>query len=64
MRKKARGKLVEWAESFHSNLVNFEATLRVFDADNVTKYLEKIYKQKCAESLAPLFETYKYVISI
>ena len=59
MRKKARGKLVEWAVSFHHNHSRFEETLSGFASDKVTSYLKKIYKQRCADSLAPLFETYK-----
>ena len=59
MRKKARGKLVEWAVNFQPNLSNFAVTLSGFASDKVTSYLKKIYKQKCADFLKPLFETYK-----
>lgn len=59
MRKKAKGKLVEWAVNFQHNLSSFEATLGGFDKDKVASYLKKIYKQKCADSLIPLFQTYK-----
>ena len=59
MRHKADGNLKEWALDFQRNKSSFEETLSSFGKENVTGYLNEVFKQKCSRSLKPLYETYK-----
>ena len=59
MRHKAEGNLEEWALNFQAHRASFEGTLVGFGNENVTGYLKEVFKQKCSNSLNPLFETYK-----
>lgn len=59
MRHKAEKNLEEWALNFQANKSSFEETLFGFGKENVTGYLNEVFKQKCSDSLVPLFETYK-----
>ena len=61
MKHKAEGNLEAWALHFKYNLSSFQETLIGFGKENVAGYLKEVFKQNCATSLIPLFETYKYV---
>ena len=63
MKHKAEGNLGSWALHFQYNLSYFKETLIGFGKENVTGYLKEVFKQNCATSLIPLFETYKYDFS-
>ena len=59
MKQKATGNLEDWALHFKYNLSSFQETLIGFGKENVIGYLTEVFKQNCAASLIPLFETYK-----
>ena len=53
--------LDSWAQEFQYNISTFKESIKDFTEENLTPFFQKIYEEKCKDSLQPLEEMFVHI---